>query len=355
MQAHIWTTTACNLRCKYCYEHKKDNTYMTEIIAKKACKFIIQKHISNNDGSRLIIQIHGGEPLLNYNIIKVICNYFNQYFDRDNTKYGIRMTTNLSNVTDSMIDYIATNIEHISISIDGDKYTHDMNRQFDNGSGSFNIVSKNTKKLLKIKPLTWARMTITSDSANRLYENVTYLYDMGFRCISSAIDEFDQNWCDEKYNLLLREIKKCADFLYKKQCDNEYLYIGIVESALKLKKRGVCSAGRQSINIDPTGKIFACTQAVGIDDYCIGDIYTDVDQMKVNQIIKLSECKNIDCEGCANYDYCPGTQCKIINKLMTNDYNKPCMATCFNQNIRLRAADYYRNLQKLSEKDSMYV
>ena len=61
----IWLTDACNMNCKYCYEKNKVIRNMNSELADKTIEFISKTNIEKN----LLILLHGGEALMNYNIL----------------------------------------------------------------------------------------------------------------------------------------------------------------------------------------------------------------------------------------------------------------------------------------------
>lgn len=64
----ILTTTDCNARCYYCFEHGIEPLYMQEATAEA----IIQYCKKNYKEKEIAITWFGGEPLLNWSIIKYI-------------------------------------------------------------------------------------------------------------------------------------------------------------------------------------------------------------------------------------------------------------------------------------------
>jgi len=74
----IWTTGACNLKCKYCYEGlDKPSLYMTSSVAEETLKFIIYDSKKDDE---LLINFHGGEPFLNFKIIQYFVTQLKEYY-----------------------------------------------------------------------------------------------------------------------------------------------------------------------------------------------------------------------------------------------------------------------------------
>lgn len=86
---------------------------------------------------------HGGEPLLAFKEIQ----YFVKNAKKRFPNIYLQMTTNATLLDAQKIDFIEKNYNKISISIDGNQKSHDANRVFMDGSGTYNTVMNNYKKL----------------------------------------------------------------------------------------------------------------------------------------------------------------------------------------------------------------
>ena len=67
------TTTACNLRCKYCYEAQNEENDCRILETKTALNII--KDYTQGNVKKLKIIFFGGEPTLNMELIKECVNY----------------------------------------------------------------------------------------------------------------------------------------------------------------------------------------------------------------------------------------------------------------------------------------
>lgn len=142
-------TEKCNLRCKYCIYNESHPEYrafghknMDWEVAKKAVDFL-KAHSQNSDERH--IGFYGGEPLINYDLIKKTTDYANKLFD----KMIYSMTTNATLMNEEIADYIMKNKFNIIVSLDGYKELHNKNRLFVSGEGSFENTIRGLKILLK--------------------------------------------------------------------------------------------------------------------------------------------------------------------------------------------------------------
>ena len=83
----------------------------------------------------------GGEPLLEFELIKKCVSYILQR--KGDKKILFTMTTNGTLMTEDVIEFLVKYEFNLMISLDGDKKSHDINRRFKTGKGSFDIILEN--------------------------------------------------------------------------------------------------------------------------------------------------------------------------------------------------------------------
>ncbi|WP_024622109.1 radical SAM/SPASM domain-containing protein [Metaclostridioides mangenotii] len=330
MSTTFWVTNSCNLNCKYCYEgENKLNKIMSEEIIDKSIDFTLDN--IHNSEKNLMIGIHGGEPFLAFDKIKYIVSELKAKCIELGINITFLTTTNATVLNDEIIDFIINEMPDITVSIDGTKGTHDKNRRFMDGNGSHDIVMKNSLKLLKLIPNMRVRMTFDSDSVENLYNDVKYLIDLGFKLIVPAPNLFDENWDIEHVELLEKQIKSIKEYI-----DNrDDVDISLTDKEI-YRIKGDCNGGESGFHIYPDGKLYPCILAGGSGEFEIGDIFNGINIEKRDNILNYSKKLNSDCVGCKLYNYCDGPRCKIINKLVTNDYNAAPPMQCALENLKYK-------------------
>lgn len=329
MSATFWITTNCNLRCKYCYEGTdKLNLSMTKDVIDRGIEFM-SKHIDLLQDKKIIVPIHGGEPFLEFENIKYLVNKCKEVFIGKEISFVT--TTNMTILNDEILQFIVDKIPDITISIDGSRETHDKMRIFSDGSGSHKIVLDNAIKLLNYLPNIRVRMTFDSSTVRNLYEDCTFLIEKGFKYIVPAPNLFDPNWNYESIELLEREMIKIKKYLK----DNKDVFVSILDKSI-YNTKGICNGGTSSFQIYPNGKLYPCTLAAGIEEFEIGDIYNGINVQKRDNILSYSKDVSKLCDGCKLYNFCDGPRCKIVNKLIRNDYNLPPASHCAIENVKYK-------------------
>lgn len=151
-------TGHCNLRCSYCIysENYPPNAIssienMTLDIAKKAIDFyfnlLIGKRIKKPK-KKAVINFYGGEPLLEFQLIKDIISYIEKKYNN----YEFHITTNGLLLNEKIANYLVQKKFRISISLDGPKSEHDRNRVLHGNHGSFDQVFSNIEKFWQKYP-----------------------------------------------------------------------------------------------------------------------------------------------------------------------------------------------------------
>lgn len=154
-QLILQVTQQCNLRCEYCaysgiYDGNRTHTAGKQMdfeTAKKAIDFFFAH---STESANVAIGFYGGEPLLEFNLIKKCVDYINTINEGKHIMFS--MTTNGTLLSGDIAKFVAENKFVLGISLDGSKKEHDVSRKFANGKGSFDIVIQNLKDLAEKYP-----------------------------------------------------------------------------------------------------------------------------------------------------------------------------------------------------------
>jgi len=152
-QCTLQITQECNLRCDYC---AYSGIYSNRMHSPKTMSFETAKRIINfvlarsGDTYKLAFGFYGGEPLLELNLIKKCVTYIKMQAPEREIFFTI--TTNGTLLVPEIYDYLINNSFNIIISLDGPKQVHDASRKFPDGSGSYDIIMSNIRKIQKQYP-----------------------------------------------------------------------------------------------------------------------------------------------------------------------------------------------------------
>lgn len=331
----IYLTHACNMECTYCYEgREKGNEYLSiELV-----DHIIDYILGINGNNELSITFLGGEPLLN---VKWIYSFIEGMEGRNIKNVKYKTTTNGVLLEKDIIDYFKKKKFQLSISIDGDRESNELNRK-----PKLIKVDCYGKMIENIRYLNYIdyqfniRMTIARNTVSRLCDNVKYLYGLRIKNIRISIDRF-ADWSKEDLHIFDEQMDKLDNFYLNKYFENEQLYIDIYddEFGFFIPKRKIrfCSAGTKNhIVINSIGDIFPCSYVTNDEYWKIGDIYSGIDEIKRYKKILESLNENTRCKTCEIAHCCIGTKCGFFNYAKNGFINGIDDITCEIERIIIR-------------------
>lgn len=302
-------THSCNLRCRYCYVVNKEqlstpSVLMSEDIAKRAVEFMMQQFPNM---SRLHIGFFGGEPLLNFPVMKTVMAYASKLVIRKGMpEIEYHVSTNATLFTDDMIEFFKKYSITFLVSLDGDQETHDRMRVFLDGRRTHQVVITNLKKLISNfgKNRVGVSAVITHDgSMKSVYDyfcnlNIRYTKFGYVRYTQPSYFTFTQI-DKKKYIEDLRDIAK--DSLEKLLCGVKPVYSDCELKILHLwkhtRRQYFCPAGIRRFAVAPNGDIYPCGPAAGLNQFKIGNVYTGLDSEQLRDfetyhgINKKAECR----------------------------------------------------------------
>ena len=300
----------CNLACRYCFagegEYNGDRALMSFEVGKKALDFLIQ-----NSGNRVNLEVDffGGEPLLNWEVVKQLVEYGRSQEKEHNKKFRFTLTTNGVLINDEVIEFCNREMGNVVLSLDGRQEVHDHMRPFRNGKGSYDHIIGKLKKFADSRNQEnyYARGTFTHYNTD-FASDVLHMADLGFKQISVepvvappsedyAIRESDLPVIFEQYDLLAKEIIK------RRREGNGFNFfhfmIDLEGGPCIYKRLSGCGSGTEYLAVTPWGDLYPCHQFVGNEQFCIGnvdegitrkDIVRDFGQVNVYSKPECSEC-----------------------------------------------------------------
>lgn len=325
----LQVTQNCNLRCEYCvYSESKNpntrshsNNIMTFQTAKKAIDFYA-KHSIDNDVKT--IGFYGGEPLLNFKLIKEVIEYANEIFKGKEIVYSI--TTNGTLLNDNIIDFFEENNVMLTVSLDGPKIIHDKNRRFLNGGGSYDVVMNNLNKVKeKSKKEMPFNINMVIDPENDYNEIIKIFKNPVLEGANVNIsiveeDEKTKRYSEDYYSKFeedmffgflseFREGKK--DFsskIVQKEIQQIDTKLNAFKSSILSNKdapSGPCVPGKMRLFIDCYGNLYPCERvSETVDDLKIGTLETGFDIQKIDNLLNIAKLTENACKKCWAFSLC---------------------------------------------------
>jgi len=212
-------TKSCNLACDYCYEKDKTSQYSLDQIIKNI------DNIFKNINEKITIEFLGGETLLRFDLLKKSVEYMeNNYFKHIN---NYLITTNGTIINDTIIDFLKTykNRISLSISIDGDEESN-KRRYYKNRKYCYNDIINNITKIINLDPI--VHIVTHKDNVNKTYDNIIMFYNMGIKKISIGFIQSTEFLTDEEFKILEKQLIAIIDYRFCNKITD--LYIDVIDS-----------------------------------------------------------------------------------------------------------------------------
>ena len=308
----------CNLACKYCFaeegEYHGDRSLMSYEVGKKALDFLIA-----NSGNRVNLEVDffGGEPLMNFQVVKDLVAYGRSKEKEHNKKFRFTLTTNGMLLNDDVMEFANKEMANVVLSIDGRKEIHDFMRPTRNGKGSYDLIIDKFKKMAKMRNQTnyYVRGTFTHYNLD-FSKDVLHLADLGFKQISAepvvapdeqpyAIKEEDLPKLFEEYDLLAKEMVK------REKAGNGFNFfhfmLDLTGGPCLYKRLSGCGSGTEYLAVTPWGDLYPCHQFVGMEEFKLGNVDTGIEKTDLVDEFKLCNVYAKDkCKDCFARFYCSG-------------------------------------------------
>lgn len=308
----------CNLACKYCFaeegEYHGDRSLMSYEVGKKALDFLIA-----NSGNRVNLEVDffGGEPLMNFQVVKDLVAYGRSQEKEHNKKFRFTLTTNGMLLNDDVMEFANKEMANVVLSIDGRKEVHDFMRPTRNGKGSYDIIIDKFKKMAELRNQTnyYVRGTFTHHNLD-FSEDVLHLADLGFKQISMepvvAPDEQPYAIKEEDLPKLFEEYDTLAKAMIEREKDGKgfnffHFMIDLTGGPCLYKRLSGCGSGTEYLAVTPWGDLYPCHQFVGMEEFKLGNVDTGVEKTELVDEFKLCNVYAKDkCKDCFARFYCSG-------------------------------------------------
>ena len=308
----------CNLACRYCFaeegEYHGRRALMSYEVGKKALDFLIE-----NSGNRrnLEVDFFGGEPLMNWDVVKKLVEYGRSREEECNKKFRFTLTTNGVLLNDEILEFVNKEMANVVLSIDGREQVHNKMRPFRNGKGSYELIVPKFIKTANSRNQTnyYVRGTFTHYNLD-FSEDVLHLADLGFKQISVepvvAPPTEDYAIKEEDIPVLLKEYDKLAQEMIKRHKNGEdfnffHFRIDLEGGPCVANRLSGCGSGTEYLAVTPWGDFYPCHQFVGNEEFLLGNVDDGIVNTAVRDEFKLCNVYAKDkCRDCFARFYCSG-------------------------------------------------
>ena len=308
----------CNLNCSYCFasqgKYHGDRALMSLDVGKRALDFLIE-----HSGTRhnLEVDFFGGEPLMNWDMIKELVAYARQREVETGKRFRFTLTTNGVLVDDDVIAFSNREMSNVVLSLDGRKEVHDRYRVDYHGNGSWEQIVPKFQKFVEARggKNYYMRGTFTHANPDFL-KDIQQMLDLGFTELSMepvvCAPEDPSALTAEDLPVVLDQYEKLAELMLERRKAGKpftfYHYMIDLKGGPCIYKRvSGCGSGTEYMAVTPWGDLYPCHQFVGEEAFKLGDIWNGVTNLETQcEFAACNVYARPDCADCWAKLYCSG-------------------------------------------------
>ena len=343
----LMVTYACNLSCSYCYEPYKKNVYMKSDLAKEIILREAQFVKDSEDFEELEIDFMGGEPFMNFPLIKEIVEWLEGGVI--DIPFICFATTNATLLTDEIKNWLREhkNIINLGASYDGTGKMQSTNR----GTDKHNIDLKFFKELWPNQGL---HMTISKETLPTLAEGVLDMQEKGYQLEAALAEGID--WTTDDAILYREQLLILKDAYLKNTALKPFYrlsrYVAVTDApATEKVQEKWCGTGKGMATYDIDGKKYGCHMFSPI---VLGDkaLLADGVNWEAPESVADKYCKNCVlrnfCPTCPGFNYKYRGNLAVRDKCWCPMVLAEAITACEFQVERIAAID------KLDEQDAQH-
>ncbi len=308
----------CNLSCSYCFasqgKYHGERAIMSFDVGKRALDFLVE---NSGDRRNLEVDFFGGEPLMNWQIVKDLVAYARSIEKDAGKNFRFTLTTNGVLLDDEVTDFCNREMHNVVLSLDGRKEVNDRFRVDVAGNGSYDRIVPNFQRFVAKRgdKSYYMRGTYThynTDFTNDLF----HMADLGFTELSMepvvcapgdpcALTEEDFPVLCEQYEILAKDMLR--RWREGKPITFYHYMVDLKHGPCIYKRVTGCGSGTEYMAVTPWGELFPCHQFVGDPKYSLGNIWDGVTNAAVQGEFRACNAySRPDCKDCWARLYCSG-------------------------------------------------
>jgi uncharacterized protein len=288
--------------------------------AEQSVNFLLKE---STDADNCRITLFGGEPLLNFDLVKHVVKYAQKEAARFNKKLHLGMTTNGLLLDDEKSDFLIKENIEVTFSFDGPKEIQDKNRPFKSNreKSSFDIIYprilKYIEKADKNNSFYAFRATVTRPGLLDMVKVADFFKGFNTKEVHYDTAEYKNDYSPgglaitgDDLVIYRQRVKEMAAKAKKNELEPGYdIFSGPLKALKnKAKKKSFCvSPGALYASISAEGDIFPCHRLVGYKETRLGNVWDGFDREEwLKKYAKVHIFNSNVCSNCWIRYFCGG-------------------------------------------------
>jgi len=340
----------CNLRCKYCFAATGDfcmgeRKLLPFEVGKAALDWLVEK-----SGKRVNLEVDffGGEPLMNFPVIKQLVAYGRSIEKEKNKHFKFTTTTNCVLMNDEIMDFLNQEMDNVVISLDGRPEVHDRMRPTVNGKGSYDVIMPRFKTAAASRNWDnyYLRGTFTRNNKD-FFADIRHMVEEGFDLVSEepVVADPTEPYAFQPEDLpeLFEQYERLARYYVERErAGKPFLFfhfnLDLDRGPCLPKRLSGCGAGHEYMAVAPEGTLYPCHQFVGNPDFAVGNVRDGIKKPEIGLNFRNSHVLTKEkCRNCWARFYCSGG-CHANAWNFNRDLRRPYELGCELEKKRLECA-----------------
>jgi hypothetical protein len=227
----IAINTACPLRCEYCFIDKDSGEVVPWDVVQGLVRFML-----SSPGRVKKLLIYGGEPFLKFDLVRDIALYARAEAAKAGKDLDLSICTSAGlPLKRADLEFLRDQRFFVSVSMDGDRETHDKSRRMKDGKGSWDKMLPNLPLIFDTvgKRRSMAIQCVHPDNVEKMLDNFQTLVGLGFENIEvEVIHGF--GWRETKHHFRPM-LQKVIDWIWAEALEGRprFLVCSLVPLMLK--------------------------------------------------------------------------------------------------------------------------
>lgn len=328
---------ACNIKCAYCFAHGGDYggppRLMRTDVARQAVRWALNE---SKPIKKCQIDFFGGEPMLNFGLIRNIVPYAREYSNRIGVHVSFGIATNGTLISEEILQFLNDEEIRIQVSVDGNATDHDRLRRSHDGDDTYNVVAENLKKMtVRLPDRVSVHATMTSYNLDRK-SIANDLKQFGACNIEVAPvvaapqkpyafrEEHLPAIKQRLFELSRYEIVRILEGSKERRFFDSY----IERLMARAKSCYGCQGGKTFLAVDVEGDVYFCSSLADRPEFKMGDVFTGLDSAVQEEFRESFHVDSrTDCRRCWARNLCGGG-CLFDARTATEDPIRPNPVSC---------------------------